>query len=157
MAVALCALRPRVKTNIDFIEQSHWNSLQLLAADFSRFQQRRTPSGCQNYFSKIDHGQLHRPHVSMGSKAVERWRRVMVNNHHARHHLTNYRSQNVSPECHPCGSRSSSAAESSVRAFVLSFTALLAQNLAVFSRHLLPHPRDSETPIGYASVLRRSN
>ena len=43
----------------------------------------------------------------------------MFNNHHVRHHLTNYRSQNVSPECYRCGRRSSPAAESSVRAFVL--------------------------------------
>ena len=55
----------------------------------------------------------------MGTKAVEWWRQMMVNNHHVSHHLTNYRSQNVSSECYPCGSRSSSAAESSVRAFVL--------------------------------------
>ena len=44
---------------------------------------------------------------------------MIVNNHHVRHHLTCYRSQTVSPECCPCGSRTSSAAECSVRAFVL--------------------------------------
>ena len=36
-----------------------------------------------------DRGQLLRPHVSTGTKAVEWWRRVMVNNHHVRHHLKN--------------------------------------------------------------------
>ena len=64
MALPLCALRPRLRTNIDFIELSQWTSLQLLGAHYA-------PACCDNTRNRPQISQVSsNKQIHLGAKTI---------------------------------------------------------------------------------------